>query len=503
MVYLLVEAMHLNTTKPLAPEKTKLQKQTHSHLRTVLLNRSGNLSRMLRLALALLISAVTLAAKGPVYVMLWFDTEDYIEPAADDAALRIATDLEKLGVRATFKVVGEKARVLESRGRRDVIRALGQHDVGYHSNYHSMQPTPALYLRSMGWLDGAAEFERREKQGVADIQRIFGVTPSCYGQPGSSWAPQTYRALLRFGIPVYLDEAEQVGVDEQPFWYDGVLNVFHMGRYLIRPSLQDENQTFEKFDRAAEELEARGGGVISTYFHPTEFVTSAFWDLNFAKGANPERSDWKKPPRRTAEESERCYRILTRYVEHAKARASVRFITARELPLLYESSAVSGTDRSQVARYMAERLTFLVTDRGVLSAADMLQVLLGMEPAMVEGPVAHGETTYSESAIPRAAFERAKRDAAGFIRTSGRLPADVWIGSKKLSLADFAATVAADDGASGMVTVRKGNLEMEKYVATDAKRTFSWPIHPEGFSAPELLEMARLQAWTLKPARLK
>jgi hypothetical protein len=44
---------------------------------------------------------------------------------------------------------------------------------------------------------------------------------------------------------------------------------------------------------------------------------------------------------------------------------------------------------------------------------------------------------------------------------------------------------------------------MEKYVSKDALRSFSWPIHPEGFSAPELLELARLQAWTLKPARLK
>jgi hypothetical protein len=44
---------------------------------------------------------------------------------------------------------------------------------------------------------------------------------------------------------------------------------------------------------------------------------------------------------------------------------------------------------------------------------------------------------------------------------------------------------------------------MEKYVTTDARRSFEWLIHPDGFSAPELLELARLQAWTLKPARLK
>jgi hypothetical protein len=79
----------------------------------------------------------------------------------------------------------------------------------------------------------------------------------------------------------------------------------------------------------------------------------------------------------------------------------------------------------------------------------------------------------------------------------------VWIGSEKLSLADFAATLAADNGVSRTIAVRKGNLEFERYVATDGQGTFNWPIHPEGFSAPELLELGRLQAWTLKPARLK
>ena len=461
---------------------------------------------MLRILLVLMISAVALTARGPVYVVLWFDTEDYIEPAADDAALRIATDLDKIGVRATFKVVGEKARVLEARGRTDVIRALEHHDIGYHLNYHSIPPVPAAYLREMGWLDGAAEFERRESPGVADIRRIFGVTPSCYGQPGSSWGPQSYRALRRMGIPVYMDEGGQVGLNEQPFWLGGMLHVFGMGRYLIRPSLNDEAQlaqTFEQFDRAAQDLEAKGGGLISTYFHPTEFVTTAFWDMNFAKGANPERSEWKKPPRRTAEASERCYRILLRYAEHAKARPGVRFVTARELPQLYASQLGRVTDRARIARHLAAHETFLETEDAVLSAAEMVQVLLGIEPEVVEGPVKRAETAYRESTISRPAFERAKADAAGFIRANHRLPAEVWIGSQKLSLADFAATLAGDEGNSGAVAVRKGNLEMQKYISNDDTGTFNWPIHPEGFRAPELLELGRLQAWTIKPARLR
>ena len=43
----------------------------------------------------------------------------------------------------------------------------------------------------------------------------------------------------------------------------------------------------------------------------------------------------------------------------------------------------------------------------------------------------------------------------------------------------------------------------ENYFSTDPKGAFSWAIHPEGFSAPELLELGRLQGWTLKPARLR
>jgi hypothetical protein len=190
-------------------------------------------------------------------------------------------------------------------------------------------------------------------------------------------------------------------------------------------------------------------------------------------------------------------------VEHAKARPGVRFATARELPLLYESALGHAGDRSVMARHMAEHQTFLVADQSTFSAAEMLQILLGMEPAVVEGPVARGQTAYRGSEILRPAFERATADAAGFIRANRRLPTEVWIGSQKLSLADFAATLGGDDGASSVVALRKGNLEFEKYVATDGQRTFSWPIHPEGFSAPELLELARLQAWTLKPARLK
>jgi len=96
------------------------------------------------------------AAEPEVRVILWFDTEDYLLPASDEAAKRVAEILTARGIRGTFKVVGEKARVLERRSRADVIAAIKKHDVGYHSNLHSVHPTPAEYLAECGWLDGIA-----------------------------------------------------------------------------------------------------------------------------------------------------------------------------------------------------------------------------------------------------------------------------------------------------------------------------------------------------------
>src|SRR5260370_1070696 len=123
-------------------------------------------------------------SKAKVYVVLWFDTEDYILPASDDAALRVAELLTKENIRATFKVVGEKARTLERRGRTDVIDALKKHEIGYHSNWHSVQPTPAMYLSNLGWDEGVAEFDRPERPGYDDWKRDFRGRPSYHPAPG-------------------------------------------------------------------------------------------------------------------------------------------------------------------------------------------------------------------------------------------------------------------------------------------------------------------------------
>jgi hypothetical protein len=463
---------------------------------------------MLRALLAcLLLTALPLSAAGPVYVVLWFDTEDYIQPAADDAALRIANDLTAEGVRATFKVVGEKARVLEKRGRRDVIEALSRHAIGYHSNWHSVHPTPAEYLLHLGYLEGADEFERREGPGVADVKRIFGKQPACYGQPGSSWGPQSDLALRRLGIPVYLDEGDQVGVNEQPFWYGGLLHVFHMGKNQFRAQLNvgaEDTAAYRRFDETAARLASTGGGVISIYYHPTEFVTTEFWDaVNFARGANPAPESWQKPRLRMPAESERCYGVLRRFVQHMKTQPGVRFVTAQDLPGIYEDPVAKPVDRKAVAEHLSRRIGFGEIQGQTLSAADMLLLLLDVPPQIVDGPSAGGTTTYAKPTIPAAAFRKAVADAGDFTRRFHRLPNHVFIGAETLSLADFAATLAGNADAADDVKVVRGNIEFDRYFATDGRKPFNWVIHREAFDGTPLLDLGRLQGWTLKHATFR
>jgi hypothetical protein len=484
------------------------------------------------------------AAEPEVRVVLWFDTEDYLLPASDDAAKRVAEILTARGIRGTFKVVGEKARVLEQRGRGDVVAALRRHDIGYHSNLHSVHPTPAEYLSRCGWLDGVAEFARRESAGAADVRRIFGVPAlSCYGQPGSSWGPQAHAALKEIGVvtaagvPVYLDEGTNVGFEERPFWYAGVLNVYAMGPNQTRMELHEPGG-LEKgcadFKAAYDRLRGEGGGLVSIYYHPAEWVHREFWDaVNFKRGANPPREEWKRPPQRPAAETEAAFQRFEKYLDYQRSLPGVKHVTASDLPAIYRNRIrEEGADLDairDVAAALARAATVdVVRDRRgrPISPAEQFSILTsflaravaeGRLPARVEagdllGPSERPPATESgELAWP--AFRDALRDAADAARVRRQVPTCVFAGVKAIAPADFLRAEAAV--ASAVLDAGPGPLAFpaavaipggtavatESHVADDTPELFGgWIIHPEGFRAPRIVEMAKLQAWTLKPA---
>ncbi|MCX6599349.1 MAG: hypothetical protein NTV70_23595 [Acidobacteria bacterium] len=455
------------------------------------------------LLLLLGLAASGWAAEPTVHVVLWFDTEDYITPEDDDACLRLARDLKARGVTATFKIVGEKARVLEQRKRFDVIQALKGHDIAYHSDNHSIPPTPAVYLKPLSMAEGATEFMLREGPGARDVMRIFGVKVlSTYGQPGSSWGPQSHAALKQLGIPSYVDEGRHVGLNNQPFWYGGMFWMFNLGPNAIRVDINDPAKLEPTLAKAAErvvELQKAGGGVLHFWYHPNEFVTTEFWDgVNFSRGANPARANWKPAKLRNKEISEQTYQILNTYVEKLQKLPGVRFTSVRELITHYQPAAPPALAPEKARAFLAAGLTW----HEKWSAAELVAAALGV-PGEVASPAARHQSTLKRAEITRVELETAMAQAKRHIREKRQLPAQVWVDSDTLSIGDFVATMAQAPDGAGAVPVRRAVLAFEQYVATDACRHYNWVIHPEGFCAPELYDLGRLEAWTIKPATLK
>lgn len=509
------------------------------------------ISALMMLVPALACGASAESSRGPtptpgrVYIVLWFDTEDYILPQSDDAAKRIALFLSSQDVRATFKVVGEKARTLERRGRSDVIQALAAHEIGYHANTHSQHPTPAEYEAKLGWQDGVEEFTRRERPGFEDVRRIFGKTPTAYGQPGSSWAPQAFAALRSWGVGVYLDEAGQVGLDGKPFWYGGLLNIFNTREGpQLRPNDQWSNlaEAKLKFQGFYNEMSSRPqGGIISLYFHPCEFVHREFWDgVNFARGANPPRSEWKLPPIKTPEESERAFQYLEGLVSYMKSFPQVQFVSASQAQRLFEDRAqgrvFSRAELAAIAQNVTPEVSFQIHEDYTLAASEVFVLLNSLVSESVRGKalpnhVSLSGTPYgpdlatdasldfalsgsglrvgSETEVPWDQFSRTSLDVEDFVSKNQRIPSVVWLGSTAVAperyyaaLGKVAVALLAGQPPPATVEVPPARLAVAEHVAADSTSLWDWVIFPSGFHAPHLMDLARLQAWTLKPAVL-
>ncbi|NPV08530.1 MAG: hypothetical protein HPY83_11300 [Anaerolineae bacterium] len=460
-----------------------------------------------------------------VYVLFWFDVEDCMVPQSDDAAKRLAWILERHRVRGTMKLVGQKARVLEQRVRYDVIDALQKHDIGFHSNWHGLRPQVAEYLAPLNWEDGAAEFERRERPGLLDVRRIFGVNPVTYGQPGSNWAPQAFPVLRRWGIPTYVSGFGYVGVDCQPFYYGGVLCTSHM--YGKRGSADERNHLLGlNFELGAPgELEKHkaafteslrqlspSGGLISIYNHPCTLVMEEWF------------STYLKP----RELTEAGYAHFEEFLSWVLSHPNVRPTCASELPRLYPDLArghyFAPEELRQVAEALASEVSFVRLGELTLSAAEAFRLLArallaycesGALPQQVLCLPVYNPTRPPEAegqgSVPWDDFCRANREAVGWTDRKQEVPPEVQVGPVTVGPGAFLAALAramarllAGQGPPEEVLLEPVPLRFEWYVDEAAARS-SWSsaMMRPGFSAPGLLELARLGAWSLKPAVLR
>jgi hypothetical protein len=377
-----------------------------------------------------------------------------------------------------------------------------------------------MYLSALGWDEGVVEFDRRERPGFDDVKRIFGRAPTCYGQPGSSWGPQSFGAMRKWAMPIYLDAGKHVGLDGRPHFFGGVFTLYQL-THTIRTSLGGEKDLIpaeERFLEARKQLTTEGGGVVSIVYHPCEFVHKAFWDgVNFRAGANPPREKWQVPPAKTPAESKLAFDTFESYVRFIKRFDDVKFVTASEAHELYRDRAAgrefSVEELKAIAAQVGNDVTCQTRDGITLAPSEILYLLhaflIEKKPVKLEttpfGPsnpplnMAKPVTTDSNQ------FLRTAVDVADYLRVHGKVPSTVWLGSAAVSPEAYLvalARVATQNPMPDTIEVAPAKLTVAKYVHDDDPSLWGWVIFPPNFRAPAMMELAKLQAWTIKPAIL-
>ena len=281
-------------------------------------------------------SASAAEARGKTLMVICFDVEDYTSPESvgmDEIPKWIAETMTEVGVTGTFFVIGEKARSLEARGRRDVIEAMARHDIGTHTNYGSIHPTVTEILEHASFDDGTAIMLENESAGFDDFERIFGRRPGTLARHGGSYGPQLPAALSAMGAGYVYSPISLPG--HNAVWFANTLNFHGEGDFGFFDDAYYRDDLFEPMLEALDVLipeRTRGLDVVAFFAnHPSKLRSVQFWDFNYYKGANPGPDEWKTPELRPLESmktARKNFRRLMEYLAGAEAQASTRTVVA-------------------------------------------------------------------------------------------------------------------------------------------------------------------------------
>ena len=441
-----------------------------------------------------------------IYAQFWFDTEDFITPEADDALYLLLVMLKEKNIKTTFKLVAEKARMLERRNRYDIIgllRSCDNFEIGYHTDMHSAHPTVSEYCEQLGFKEGYAAFYARENPGRLDVERIIGKKCVCYGQPGNSWAAQTFPALAQMGIKVYMDCHDVIDAGGKPYWFGGLLNYLDVPWF--RMDLSSDYQA--NLSKAKAEYKSRFAGkseFINIFYHPCEFSCTEFYDLNFARGANPTRENWKPANLRPAGEMQNLVDNLGEYLDYL-IEQGVQIISVSDmLDMLKDNTCEIPEDMMNeiIEKASSGLVDYLKYGDYSVSPVEVLSLLARktlnkpLVCSFAYGPSNSFNSDNLESKNINAQ-ELAKIIDEFFESDINILPDYFEINGAKISPLDAAVVLAqAISGESKAVE----SILCPANQVTKNDDWSGWIIHEENFTARNILELAKLQMWTFKPA---
>ncbi len=459
-----------------------------------------------------------------VSVIISFATEDFVTPETDDALGWLAEELTQRDVAGCFAMVGDKARALRDRGRRDIIARVAEHEVDYHSNDHHFFPPMATTIEEMTWDEGVAWVLAHEAPGLTDLEELFDQRPAAWVMTDGHWTAQSLCAFRLLGMEVYGLRGFAWRKPQLWSYMNMVSPAYSIG---LDQYIREPGEAADLLGKAAAEFEqtvtSMGEDPLIVYgTHPCMWACETFYDLHNIKrrGRVPAKAKWQPAPLLPRWRHRRDRQFFGMWLDYLRD-CDVEFITYGQLADRYAQPVNEWLTRSQLAslaRQVRKRFAAAKVGGRFYSAAEVLAALCwalaryedDALPARVPmrrplGPVETPAGLTKPSTVTAHATLTAAGKADVYIGDHHRLPAQVKVGRRRLGPAELLALTAeaylavAEGGKPGAIKLSGGPdcPQEEEHLA--GARIQSYGLRKD-YHPPRLLEQIRLQSWTLKPA---
>jgi len=438
--------------------------------------------------------------------------------------------MTECGIRATLNVMGEKARSLRERGRRDVIEKMSKHSIASHGqgNIHPFIPE---ILQGKGWDEGVEAMRRYEGSVTQEHLETFGREPVGLSRHNAYFGPQHVAVAGERGIP-YMYGVARIEEYDQPTWYAGALTVF-MDVQMQLDIIYSRDEIFEdrlrKIDQFLRDRIERGSEYVTIFAgHPVRVMTRGWQEFHLFAGGmtrTPQELGWLYGVK-SKEEEARAKANFRRFVEYLHDHPDVEVVGIEEVARLFSTQPPS--IRRDVLTLYAEAFeragkpifhsTFSPAElvcgfaESLIHAEEHGDLPSEMHRRDVLGPKSRPAIGIEYDAVTHGQLIVLCRQLVEHVSEEGSLPANFHIGDARVGIGQFALVAA------------RSYLARAHYEKYDTLRIYETPRYPDAafevdawirraigehyampldFTCERMAEHARLQTWTMKPAWLR
>ncbi|OGV52321.1 MAG: hypothetical protein A2017_13485 [Lentisphaerae bacterium GWF2_44_16] len=462
-------------------------------------------------------------------IIISFATEDFITPEHDEVLLWLAEMLSKRGIKGCFHLTGDLARELRDRRRKDIIRALQKHEIGYHCNTHGAYPFIFSVCENMDWDSAVSRLMETEAKGIHDISEITGTFPK-YFVIEFARAPQLIYAMRMLGISTLgLSELPSM---EKPFvsyagslCYSGPIMGLEPPQ-MEQKRLQNMKNEFDALYSKASEGEY--DGILKVFLHPYKLIyphAEASWvSRNDIYRKYDVKNKWLVPPLFPAKTIKRLHREFEEIVDYILEHKGVKFLSTSELSDKYRTrypSFVTLKSLLEIAEKSIAETTFIKSGGIYYSPAEILAMAVYALKEFEKNKKLPEEIIYRnilgpvESAPPFRKTGKIKTE--NILKTMDNINRKIDFHQRMPSHIEIGKDTLPPGGAfkllmKVLVSLSKGNklpyheagsfqdfpsVSEEKYFQT---KTFTRPIYPENFTGKNICVSNKLQSWSYKPS---